>query len=435
MLNSRRSFLKHLGGITGAALVTNSFFDPRMVTQVTAAAAKISHLSPAEAASNEDFWFQVQQAFATTRGIINLNNGGVSPQPKIVQQALVRYNEFSNEAPAHTMWGILGPRRETIRSKLAELAACSPEEIAIVRNTTEALETVIFGLDMKPGDEVLTTNQDYPSMMRAWQQRARRDGLVVKTVSIPTPPEHVSQITTALEKGITKKTRVIMVSHIIFLTGQITPVREICDMAHQRGIEVIVDAAHSFAHLDYEITDLGCDYLGTSLHKWLCAPFGTGMLWVKKEKIEKLWPLFAPDNPQSNDIRKFEALGTRSFPTELGIGEAIHFHNGIGSKRKEERLRFLKNYWAEKVSQFPRIKMITSLQPQQSCGLGNFSIAGIEPGKICDHLFNNYKIYTTPIVHEEFNGVRVTPHVYTTLDELDYFVEVVEKIASAGIAG
>lgn len=435
MQNSRRSFLKQLGGITGAAIVANSFFDPRLVKTVEAAAAKIAHLPPAAVASDENFWFTVQQAFSTTRGIINLNNGGVSPQPKIVQQAMVRYNEFSNEAPAYTMWSELGPRRETIRSKLGELAGCSSEEIAIVRNTTEALETIIFGLDMNRGDEILTTNQDYPSMMRAWRQREKRDGIVVKTVSIPTPPDDVSQITQALEKGITKKTKFIMVSHIIFLTGQITPVKEICDMAHDRGIEVIVDAAHSFAHLDYKIPDLDCDYFGTSLHKWLCAPFGTGMLWVKKEKIENLWPLFAPENPKSNDIRKFEALGTRSFPIELAIGEAIHFHNGIGSKRKEERLRFLKNYWAEKVSKFPKVKMITSLQSVQSCGLSNFSIEGMEPAKICDYLFNNHKIFTVPINHEEFKGVRVTPHVYTTLEELDYFVEVVEKIVKKGIAG
>ncbi len=435
MLNSRRSFLKNLGQMTGAAIVASSFFDPRLVKKVEAAATKIAHLPPLEAATSEDFWFQVQQAFSTTRGIINLNNGGVSPQPKIVQDALVRYNEFSNEAPAHTMWGILGPRRETIRSKLAELAGCSSEEVAIVRNTTEALETIIFGLDMNRGDEVLTTNQDYPNMMRAWRQREKRDGIVVKTVSLPTPPENLSQITAALEQAITKKTKVIMVSHIIFLTGQITPVREICDMAHSHNIEVIVDAAHSFAHLDYKIPDLSCDYFGTSLHKWLCAPFGTGLLWIKKEKIEKIWPLFAPEDPKSNDIRKFEAMGTRSFPIELGIGEAIHFQNGIGSKRKEERLRFLKNYWAEKVSKFPKVKMITSLQPVQSCGLGNFGIEGIEPGKICDYLFNKHKIYTTPIVHEEFQGVRVTPHVYTTLEELDYFVEVVEKIAREGISG
>ena len=435
MLNSRRSFLKHLGGITGAALVANSFFDPRLVKNVEAAAAKIAHLPPAEAASAEDFWFQVQQAYSTTRGIINLNNGGVSPQPKIVQDAMVRYNQFSNEAPARTMWNVLGPRRETIRTKLAELAGCSPEEIAIVRNTTEALETIIFGVDMKPGDEVLTTNQDYPSMMRAWHQREKRHGVVVKTVSIPTPPKNASEITRALEKGITRKTKFIMVSHIIFLTGQITPVREISDMAHARGIEVIVDAAHSFAHLDYKIPDLGCDYFGTSLHKWLCAPFGTGMLWVKKENIKNLWPLFAPADPKSDDIRKFEAIGTRSFPTELAIGEAINFHNGIGSKRKEERLRYLKNYWAEKVSTFLNVRMNTSLKKEQSCCLSNFAIEGIEPAKICDYLFKKHKIYTVPINHAEFKGVRVTPHVYTTLKELDFFIEVVEKITKQGLPG
>jgi selenocysteine lyase/cysteine desulfurase len=429
---SRRHFFKQVGGVAGA-IAAGTLFNPRFAKKVEAAAAKIAHLSPSEAASDEDFWFIVQQAFTTTRGIINLNNGGVSPSTKIVQDALQRYSEFSNEAPAYTMWSILGPRREMIRTKLAELAGCSADEIAIVRNTTEALGNVIFGLDLKPGDEVLTTNQDYPNMMRAWQQREKREGIIVKTVSIPTPPEDLTQITEALGKGITNKTKVIMVSHIIFLTGQITPVREICDMAHKRGIEVIVDAAHSFAHLDYNIPDLGCDYFGTSLHKWLCAPFGTGLLWVKKEKIEKLWPLLSPENPRSDDIRKFEALGTRSFPIELAIGEAINFHNGIGSKRKEERLRYLKNYWAEKVSAFPKVKMLTSLHPEQSCGLGNFSIEGIEPGKICDYLFNKHKIYTTPIGHEEFKGVRVTPHVYTRLEEIDFFIEVVKEISRRGI--
>ena len=432
MPGSRRNFLKKIGGITGA-IAAGTLFNPGFAKRVEAAAAKIAHLSPAAAASEEDFWFTVQQAFATTRGIINLNNGGVSPATKMVLDAVQRYTEFSNEAPAYTMWSVLGPRREMIRTKLAELAGCSAEEIAIVRNTTEALGNVIFGLELKRGDEVLTTNQDYPNMMRAWQQREQREGIVVKAVSIPTPPENLSQITESLEKAITKKTKVIMISHIIFLTGQITPVREICDMAHQRGIEVIVDAAHSFAHLDFKIPDLGCDYFGASLHKWLAAPFGTGLLWVKKEKIEKLWPLLAPENPSSDDIRKFEALGTRSFPIELGIGEAINFHNGIGSKRKEERLRYLKNYWAEKVSAFPRVKMITSLHPEQSCGLGNFSIEGIEPGKVCDYLFSKHKIYTTPIGHQEFQGVRVTPHVYTRLEEIDYFIDVVEEISRKGI--
>ncbi len=434
MVKNRRFFLRQLGGIAGM-IAGSSLFDSTFTKKIEAAAASIAHLPPAIAAGEEDFWYYVQQAYSATRGIINLNNGGVSPSPKIVQDAVKRYDEISNEAPAYTMWTVLGPRRETIRTKLAELAGCSPEELAIVRNTTEALETVIFGLELRPGDEVLTTNQDYPSMMRAWRQRVQRDGVVLKTISLPTPPEQLSQITAAFAKGITRKTKVIMLSHIIFLTGQILPVREICDLAHQHGIEVIVDAAHSFAHLDYKIPELGCDYFGTSLHKWLCAPFGTGLLWVKKEKIERLWPLLAPEDPRSPDIRKFEALGTRSFPIELGIAEAIHFHNGIGAKRKEERLRYLKNYWAQQISALPGVRLMTSLQPEQSCGLGNFGIEGIDPGKVCDYLFNKFKIYTTPIVHEEFKGVRVTPHVYTTLKELDFFVEVVSDIVKKGIPG
>lgn len=432
MQNSRRNFIKQLGVFAGA-VAANACFNPGLISEIEAATSKFAYLSPEKIASEEDFWFHIQRAFTNARGIINLNNGGVSPSPKVVQEALVRYNEFSNEAPAHTMWNVLGPMRETIRTKLGQLANCDSEEIAICRNTTEALETVIFGLPLKAGDEILTTNQDYPSMMNALRQREKREGIIIKTVSLPTPPENLQEITKILEKAITKKTKVILVSHIIFLTGQITPVREICDMAHERGIAVIVDAAHSFAHIDYKISDLHCDYFGTSLHKWLCAPFGTGMLWVKKEKIETLWPLFAPADPHSSDIRKFESLGTRSFPTELAIGQAIHFHNGIGSKRKEERLRYLKNYWAERVSTFPGTGLVTSLAPEQSCGLANFYIDGIEPGALTDYLFKKHKIFTVPIGHDEFNGVRVTPHVYTTLEELNLFIDVIEKVARKGL--
>ncbi|MEI6816167.1 MAG: aminotransferase class V-fold PLP-dependent enzyme, partial [Bacteroidota bacterium] len=294
----------------------------------------------------------------------------------------------------------------------------------------EALETVIFGLDLKAGDEILTTNQDYPNMMNAWNQRVKRDGLKLTTISIPVPPKDLSEIVDAYRKAITPKTKIIHVSHVIFMTGQIMPVREIADMAHEKGIEVICDGAHSFAHLDYKISDLHCDYFGTSLHKWLCAPFGSGLLYVKKEKIEKLWPLLgAPKDFSTTDIRKFEHLGTRSFPIELAIGNSIDFHNGIGSKRKEERLRYLKNYWAEKVGRFPKVKFNTSLMDNQSCAICNFTIEGMEPAKIHEELFSKYKIYTTTITHDEFKGVRITPHVYTKIKDLDFFVSAVEKIA------
>jgi len=432
MQRSRREFIKQ-AGIFAGAMATSGVFNPLLISDIEAASSRIAHLPAAEAASDEDFWFEIQRAFTTARGIINLNNGGVSPSPKVVQEALVRHNEFANEAPAYTMWTVLGPMRETIRTRLAQLAGCDSEEVAICRNTTEALETVIFGLTLNAGDEILTTNQDYPNMMNALRQLEKRRGVVIKTVSLPTPPKDIQEITKILEAAISKKTKVILVSHVIFLTGQITPVREICDMAHTHGIEVIVDAAHSFAHIEYKISDLHCDYFGTSLHKWLCAPFGTGMLWVKREKIDKLWPLFAPAEPNSTDIRKFEALGTRSFPIEIAIGQAIHFYNGIGPKRKEERLRYLKNYWAKQVAAFPNTGFVTSLDPEQSCGLANFHIRGIEPAVLSDYLFNKHKIFTVPIVHDEFKGVRVTPNVYTTIEELDYFVEVIEHLARKGL--
>ncbi len=429
MKNDRRNFIKQAGTLTGAA-ATISLLDMLSFENVKAASSRIQNLSPKDAARDEDFWFTVQQAYTVSSEIINLNNGGVSPQPLVTQNALDRYVRICNEGPAYYMWSVLGNGRENVRNKLAELAGVSAEEIAINRNTSEALETVIFGLDLKAGDEILTTNQDYPNMMNAWNQRVKRDGLKLTTISIPVPPKDLSEIVDVYRKAITPKTKIIHVSHVIFMTGQIMPVREIADMAHEKGIEVICDGAHSFAHLDYKISDLHCDYFGTSLHKWLCAPFGSGLLYVKKEKIEKLWPLLgAPKDFSTTDIRKFEHLGTRSFPIELAIGNSIDFHNGIGSKRKEERLRYLKNYWAEKVVRFPKVKFNTSLMDNQSCAICNFTIEGMEPAKIHEELFSKYKIYTTTITHDEFKGVRITPHVYTKIKDLDFFVSAVEKIA------
>ncbi len=425
---NRRSFIRQAGTLTAAASIF-PFADIFQTEHVEAAARKIEHLSPLDAAQDEDFWFTVRQAYTVSPNIINLNNGGVSPQPVVTQDALDRYVRLANQGPAYYMWQTIGMERENVRKGLADLAGVSAEEIAINRNSSEALETVIFGMDLKEGDEVLTTNQDYPNMMSALHQRELRDKIKVVKISVPVPSEDPSVIVDRFRKAITPKTKVILMCHVINLTGQIMPVREVADMAHEHNIELICDGAHSFAHLDFKIPDLHADYFGTSLHKWLCAPFGTGMLWMKKEKIKNIWPLLAHPEPQSEDIRKFENLGTRSFPIEVAIGTSISFHRGIGSKRKEERLRYLKNYWAEKISLIPKVKLNTSLKSEYSCAIGNFSIDGMEPSQIIDKLFGDYKIYTTPIVHDEFKGVRVTPHVYTSLHELDYFVDAVGKIA------
>ncbi len=426
MANHRRSFLRQVGGISLFSLAS-PVFNPLLQEKVTAAVALVDHLSPEEAAMDEDFWFSISQAYSSSPNYINLNNGGVSPQPVVVQDALDRYNRLSNEGPAYYMWQVLKSGKELIREKLSKLAGCSTDEISICRNATEALNTVIFGLDLKKGDEILTSDQDYPNMMNALEQRKQRDGIVVTKVKLPVPAEDANEIVSIYEKAIRPGTRYILVSHVVFLTGQILPIKAICRMARQKGVGVIVDGAHSFGHLDFNIPDLDCDYFGTSLHKWLSAPFGSGMLYIKKDKVADVWPLLgAPGDFDRNDIRKFEHLGTRSIPTEMAIGQAVDFHNGIGSARKEARLRYLKNYWAEKVRAHPGVKLNTSMKSEFSCGIGNFNIPGKDLHKIYQYIKTDRHFYCTRINHDDVNGIRITPQVYTTLKDLDLFAGAVK---------
>jgi selenocysteine lyase/cysteine desulfurase len=426
----RRTFLKQAATLAGA-FSANSLFNQVHAADWQKASEKVKHLSDIQVAEDEDFWRAIQQSYTVSPNIINLNNGGVSPSPLVVQQAVERYNQLSNEGPSYYMWRILDQGREPLREKLANLAGTLPDEIAVNRNATESLNTIIYGIDLKRGDEVIGTKQDYPHMIQAYRQRAMREGIVYKQLSFDFPIEDDEQIVKAFEDAITQKTKLLHVTHIINWLGQIMPVRKICDMAHAKGIEVVVDGAHSFGLLDFKIPDLNCDYFGTSLHKFLSAPIGSGMMWVKKEHIEKTWTLLCDDKPLSGDIRKFENLGTRSFPIEQGIGEAINFHEGIGSKRKEERIRYLKNYWASKVQQFPKVKLHTSLNPKYSCAICGVSIDGMTPGELDSKLFNNYKIHTVGIVWENISCVRVTPHVYTTINDLDKLVKAIEEIAAA----
>jgi selenocysteine lyase/cysteine desulfurase len=429
---SRRDFLSLAGKSVGLA----AFAVPSigaLLKEVEGATRNIAHLTPEQAAMDEDYWSIIQNSFTVTRGIVNLNNGGVSPSPRIVTEALVRYIWQQEDATAYTMWQLLEPQSETIRTGLAEMFQCDREEIAITRNASESLEILLNGLDFKPGDEILSTTQDYPRMLTTLRQRERREGLVLKLVQIPIPPKNLNEIVAAFEKGITPKTKLILISHQINLTGQITPVKAVCDMARAKGIETIVDGAHSYAQFEFTQKDLGCDYFGTSLHKWLYAPKGTGMLYVKRDKIAKLWPLMAAESTQANDIRKFEEVGTHSAAPRLAIGEAMLFHNGIGPKRKEARLRFLSRYWMNRLKDVPKIGFNTSFDPNQSCAIANVKVEGIEPRAIGSYLFAKHKIFTTPIVHEEFKGIRITPNVYTTLGELDRFGDLMEQIARKGL--
>src|SRR6187397_946532 len=432
--SSRRNFLSLAGKSIGLAALTVPTIGA-LLKEVEAASRNIAHLTPEQAAMDEDYWAVIQNSFTVTRGIINLNNGGVSPSPRIVTEALVRYIWQQEDATAYTMWQILEPQSETIRTGLAEVFGCSTEEIAITRNASESLEILLMGMDFKSGDEILTTTQDYPRMLTTLRQREKRENLKLKLIQIPIPAKNLNEITAAFEKGITDRTRLILISHMINVTGQITPVKAVCDLARARGIETIVDGAHSFAQFYFEQSDLGCDYFGTSLHKWLYAPKGTGMLYVKRDKIEKIWPLMAAESKQASDIRKFEEIGTHSAAPKLAIGEALVFHNGVGGKRKEARLRYLSRYWMNRLKDVPKIRFNTSFDPNQSCAIANVQIEGTNPEAAAKYLFAKHHIFTVAIMHEEFQGLRITPNVYTTLSELDQFCEVMKALAKTGLPG
>jgi selenocysteine lyase/cysteine desulfurase len=429
-MNTRRRFLQQVS-LTAGAFSAASLFNQLHAASIDSANQRVMGFTNEVIAADEDYWSVIQQAFTVNPNIINLNNGGVSPSPKVVQEAVERYNKLSNEGPSYYMWRILDQGREPLRHKLALLGGCDAEEIAINRNATEALNTVIFGMDLKAGDEVIGTKQDYPNMIQAWKQRALRDGIQYTQISFDFPIENDDTIVAAYEKAITPKTKVIHVTHIINWVGQIMPVQKIARMAHAHGIEVVCDSAHAFGLLDYKIPDLECDYLGTSLHKFLSAPIGSGMMYIRKEKIEKIWPLLCNGQPRSADIRKFETLGTRSFPIEQGIGEALNFHNAIGAKRKQERIHYLKKYWASKVKEVPGVRIHTSLKPEYSCAICGVSVDGLTPAELDGKLFEKYKIHTVSIVWENISCVRITPHVYTTLNDLDVLVNAITTIAAA----
>lgn len=389
---------------------------------------------PGALASEEAYWSHIQRAFDVDRTIINLNNGGCSPTPTHVLAAMIRDLEFSNELPVHHMWNVLEPRIESVRRELAREFGCDPEEMAITRNASEALETLIFGLDLQAGDEVIVTNQNYPRMLTSWEQRARRDGVVLKTISFPVPPASAADVVDRFRRAITPRTRVIEITHITNLTGQILPVREVVRVARERGIEVFVDGAHAFAHFPFRRDDLECDYYGTSLHKWLLAPIGTGFLYVRKDKQKKIWPLMAAPAKMDEDVRKYEEIGTHPAANHNAIATALAFHREIGAERKAARLRWLRDRWAKRLlASSPRVKVLTPLNSTEAGGIGLLHVEGIDTERLQAHLWEKHKIVTTPIVHAEFNGLRITPNVYTRPDEVDVFCEKVEEVLRKGL--
>ena len=421
----RRAFLRRAGGAGAIAAFTDGG-----VERVQAATRRVEAAVPADVAADESYWREIQQAFTLDRTIINLNNGGCSPSPRVVHEALKRYLDTSNQAPVYHMWQLLEPNIESVRRRLASAFGCEPGELAITRNASEALQIAQLGLDLKPGDEVVTTNQDYGRMLDTWEQRARRDAIKLVKVSFPVPPKTMEELSGPLIAAITPRTRVLHFCHITNLTGQIFPVKPICDAARRRGIAPIVDGAHAFAHFPFKASDLGCDYYGTSLHKWLLAPIGTGFLYVRRENIPALWPLTPAPAAKSGDIRKFEEIGTHPAANHNAIAEALTFHEGIGAERKAARLRYLRDRWAKPLSASPRVRIHTNLDPAHSCAIGTVQILGVPAARVVAHLWDKWRIVATPIVHAEYEGVRVTPNVYTTLEEIDTFVRAMEEIAA-----
>lgn len=428
---SRRSFV---GSVMRAGIALPAMNGSAFRTLLRAD-GMVRGLSPAAAAADEDYWAQITRAFDLDPTQVNLNNGGCSPAPAHVMEAMIRDLRFSNELPVEHMWSVLEPRIESVRRDLAAMFGCDAEEMAITRNASESQETMILGIDLQRGDEVIVTNQNYGRMLTTWDQRARREGIVVKTISLGGPPGSDEDIVARFRAAITPRTRVIEVTHITNLTGHIMPVRAIARLARERGIALFIDGAHAFAHFPFTRDDLDVDYYGTSLHKWLHAPIGTGFLYVRRDRIRSLWPLMAAPTALDEDIRKYEEIGTHPAANHNAIAVAVAFNRGIGLERKAARLRYLRDRWAKALLEHsPRAQVPTPLDDTHSCGIGLLHVEGLDTAKLGSWLWGKHRIRTTPILHDEFNGLRITPSIYTTLPEIDLFVDRVKDAMKHGIA-
>jgi selenocysteine lyase/cysteine desulfurase len=427
---TRRGFIGALAA--ASALAT---FRSDALARSTGAGRDAAGEAAAGLAANEDYWSEIQRCFDAERTVINLNNGGVSPAPSHVLEQMIRDLRFCNELPAHHMWQVLEPRIETVRRELARQFGCDAEELAITRNASEGMETLILGIELKRGDEVIVTDQNYPRMLTAWDQRARRDGIVVKRISFPVPLGSAAEFVEGIGRAITPATRAIEFPHITNTTGQILPVRDVVRLARERGIPVFVDGAHSFAHFPFNRDGLDCDFFATSLHKWLLAPIGTGFLYVRKGRQKSIWPLMAAPADMDENIRKFEEIGTHPAANHNAIAAALAFHQSIGNERKAARLRLLRDRWARPLKQTSnRVTVWTRLDDRASCGIGLVGIEGINPSKLSEHLFAEHKILTFAIQHADFSGIRVTPNVYTTLEEIDAFTDAMRRVVARGIS-
>ena len=429
MLN-RRNFLRSC--VAGAGVLSVAGHD--VYDRILAAERDTAGSTPEQIAFNEDFWFFIQQAFTEDRNIINLNNGTIQNGLRIVQDAVRRHNEFSGNAAMHSML-VLAKEIESCRRRLAAHLGCDSEELVICRGGTEAGHIPIMGLELQRGDEVIITNMDYPKLITAWRQREKREGIVVKMVALPSPPVPLDEFYRLIEQQVTPKTKLIHVCHMTHWTGQMAPIKRISDMAHSKGIEVLVDGAHGFMHVPVKLSELGCDYYTASLHKWLMAPPGNGFVRIPKSRIPNVWPLTPPWTDDPKDIRRYEDVGTRTPANRVAIAEAITFNEGIGIERKSARIRYLKDRWANRLRTLPKVRLYSSLDPAESCGVATFGIEGMDMAKLTDHLLDKWGIIVSPMKHPDglIDGIRAVVNISLSAKEIDYFGDVMEGIIKKGL--
>jgi selenocysteine lyase/cysteine desulfurase len=418
---NKREFVRTLGGASLGVMFTPSLI------------ARYAAMPHEEVAEDEAFWAAIRGKYRLTPDYVNLENGYYSMQSQPVLESFIAHVRSINVQASRYMRTRQPDDKLRVRTRLAKMAGVSPEELVITRNTTESLDTVIAGFDWKEGDEAVMAAQDYGAMLDMFKLQARRRGMVNRVVSLPPDPRSDDEVVQLYANAITPKTRLLMVCQMVNITGHILPVHAICDMAHARGVDVMVDGAHAFAQLEFAIPDLGCDYYGASLHKWLGAPLGAGILYVRREKIAKLWPIYADEGMAETDIRKLNHTGTHPVHTDLAIDNAIDFHESVGTARKEARLRYLQQYWTKQVRGTPGVVLNTPSDPRRSCAIANVGIEGMKPADLAKALLDRYKVWTVAIdsAAASVHGVRVTPQLFTTPKELDVLVRALRELARA----
>lgn len=417
---NKRTFLKN---ITLASFTSSPLYKTldEIINQV-------SHLSSDELAKDENFWAQVRSEYRLKPDYINLENGYYCFTPQVTLEKYIQHIRHVNYQGSFYMRTVQWENKKRVAQQLAEIAGCSDDELIITRNTTESLDIIIGGIHWEKGDEAVMAEQDYGAMKNMFKLQEKRHGIINKIISIPNHPKSDEEIVNLYANAITTKTRLLMICHIINITGHILPVRKICDMAHSKGVEVMVDGAHAFGHFEFSIKDLDCDYYGTSLHKWMSVPLGAGFLFVKKAKVKNVWETFAEWGKDQDDIYRLNHTGTHPVATDLAIGDAIEYYKRIGAERKEARLRYLQNYWTKKVRNVGKIIVNTPKESHRSCAIANVGIKNMKPHELAKTLMEKYNIWTVAIDGANVHGCRITPNIYTTPKELDVFVEALREL-------